>query len=889
VGKKASVLLLFVLISGLVSLIWFIQRGTRNIITDPYSVIPGNAALIIESVDLPGLLGSITEENEIFPELASIREAGNFTKKIVFLRDFIESKPMAVFFERNKSVISFQNDGRGKIVPLMSMNLPPQIRYRNIFEALSNAAGIGLAQEKLEKKRIIVIPYILNEEKDTLFVAYNSGLLICTPSKRVLEKAVAKRDPADDIRKAPGFSKIMGAAGKREDKVFIIFKNFSEIIRSVAGGKNKTISDEFSRLAGSAEGDVFINRNGIILSGYTETADSAEYLFRFKSGSSGKLRSADVLPAEVILFETEFLPDNKSVRAVSVMPGDSTRKFAIGLTPYLGNEITHAFLRQPVDTGTSGSVVIYQLKNRDMAERLISSEYSAERYFQPDDQIRIPVYNTRYRNIAGNFLPRFTAPSNDTLITFIDNFMITGSSFYTLSEVLYANILNKTLANDLPFRDFEATLPSRAGYYFYCVPSAIIGYLSGQVNDSVVAFLERNIRLLKKIQAVGYQFAPSNGMIYNTISVKFGETKDKTGAEWETLLDSSACIKPFFFTNHNTGAKEIFIQDLKNNCYLVNSAGRVLWKVMLNERIQGEVFMIDYYGNGKFQLLFSGKNWLHLLDRNGNYVERFPVRLRSPASAPASLFDYDGTRDYRILVPGEDRYIYAYDKSGNVVKGWKPFRTNGIVTSAVRFFRVSGKDYLVASDNITLYFLDRTGNIRLGLKEPIAMAPGSEIRLFTGQQQALVLSSVDGLVEIVGFDGKLAKISLGKFGSDHSFDFFDVDGDGYGEYVFIDKGILYLYDNDKSVVFSRNFGSENTEGPINFVFSSTDRKIGLFDNSKKLIYLVDRKGNTMKGFPLRGASAFSIGKLSDRNEFHLIVGGEDNFLYNYKLESGDRQ
>ena len=26
------------------------------------------------------------------------------------------------------------------------------------------------------------------------------------------------------------------------------------------------------------------------------------------------------------------------------------------------------------------------------------------------------------------------------------------------------------------------------------------------------------------------------------------------------------------------------------------------------------------------------------------------------------------------------------------------------------------------------------------------------------------------------------------FGFDHSFDFFDVDGDGFGEYVFIDKG-----------------------------------------------------------------------------------------------------
>jgi hypothetical protein len=184
------------------------------------------------------------------------------------------------------------------------------------------------------------------------------------------------------------------------------------------------------------------------------------------------------------------------------------------------------------------------------------------------------------------------------------------------------------------------------------------------------------------------------------LSVKFGaEIREESGAEWETLLDTVASVKPFFFTNHNTGAQEIFIQDFKNRAYLINSAGRVLWKITLNERIYGPVYMIDYYSNGKYQLMFAGRNWLHLIDRNGNYVERYPVRLRSPASGPPSLFDYDGNNEYRILIPGDDRMIYAFDKSGNVVKGWKPFMTNGIVKDGLKFFRISGKDYLVATDN----------------------------------------------------------------------------------------------------------------------------------------------------------------------------------------------
>jgi hypothetical protein len=351
------------------------------------------------------------------------------------------------------------------------------------------------------------------------------------------------------------------------------------------------------------------------------------------------------------------------------------------------------------------------------------------------------------------------------------------------------------------------------------------------------------------------------------------------------LLDTNAGIKPFFFTNHITGAREIFMQDLKNNIYLINAAGRVLWKVALGEKITGSVYMIDYYRNGKYQLLFSGKNNIHLIDRNGNYVERYPVRLRSPATNSLALFDYDNNLNYRLFIAGEDKMIYSYDKTGSVVKGWKPFRTAGQVNAEVVYLKVSGKDYLLVSDDIALYFLDRTGNIRVKLKEAVTKAGGSSMRLAPGSKPYVVCSSPDGTIQQIYFDGSVRKFSFRKFSSDHSFDFFDVDGDGFGEYIFIEKGILYLYDQDRSEIFEKDFNMSNLVGPINFIFSATDRKIGVFDNDKELIYLIGKDGNIMNGFPLRGASMFSIGKLSDKSGWHLIVGGTDRFLYNYKIET----
>jgi hypothetical protein len=162
------------------------------------------------------------------------------------------------------------------------------------------------------------------------------------------------------------------------------------------------------------------------------------------------------------------------------------------------------------------------------------------------------------------------------------------------------------------------------------------------------------------------------------------------------------------------------------------------------------------------------------------------------------------------------------------------------------------------------------------------------MRLSPGSEPYLVCSAPDGTVQNIYFDGTIKKFILNKFSADHSFDVFDLDGDGFGEYIFIDKGKLYIYDHNKTELFSREFGSEELGGPINFIFSASDRKVGVFDIEKKLIYLIDINGKIMNGFPLRGASMFSIGKLSDKSGWHLIVGGTDRFLYNYKIDTENK-
>ena len=77
-------------------------------------------------------------------------------------------------------------------------------------------------------------------------------------------------------------------------------------------------------------------------------------------------------------------------------------------------------------------------------------------YFEPDEQTSIPVYKTPFKGLTHVLLPGFAPGFDDSYFAFYDNFLITGSSYVTISRLLYDNLLNKTLANDLTYRDFES-------------------------------------------------------------------------------------------------------------------------------------------------------------------------------------------------------------------------------------------------------------------------------------------------------------------------------------------------------------------------------------------------------------------------------------------------
>jgi hypothetical protein len=389
-----------------------------------------------------------------------------------------------------------------------------------------------------------------------------------------------------------------------------------------------------------------------------------------------------------------------------------------------------------------------------------------------------------------------------------------------------------------------------------------------------------------KFQALAVQFQQNNKMIYNNLYLQYiPEIKEEAITVWESHLDTTTTFKPVLVTNHYTKENEIFVQDLNNKVYLINKVGRILWKLQLNEKINSEIYQIDFYKNGKLQFLFSTENKIHLIDRKGNYVERYPVKLRSPSTTGLAMFDYGKTRDYRMFIPCKNKNVYLYNIEGSLINGWNFKQTDTWVTNPIQHFRVNTNDYIIFSDLHRTYILNRRGEERINIKNQFSKSKNNSFFLDkTNNETSFITTDTSGLVKYINLDGTVKSKQVGSYSANHYFDYQDINADGFNDFILLDRKKLEVLKSDGSIIYNYKFDEKIDYRPIYYYFSYDDRKLGIVSKTSNELFLFNSDGTIYKGFPLKGSTQFTIGYLENtRNQFNLIVGSKYNFLYNYSV------
>ncbi len=211
----------------------------------------------------------------------------------------------------------------------------------------------------------------------------------------------------------------------------------------------------------------------------------------------------------------------------------------------------------------------------------------------------------------------------------------------------------------------------------------------------------------------------SNGILVNgrvDLTAERSEEVNEAGANSGQLianafLDTAAVVKAKVLTNHVDQTKELVVQDAKNQLYQISSEGELNWKIQMESKLKAPVLQVDYYNNRKLQYLLLTDSLIHIIDRNGEEIEGFPVAHGITENINGiELVDYDNTKRYRYLIEAGRGFLYLFNKEAELLEGWNPKELDAVLPALPRHERIAGKDFFwVAERSNKLILLNRRG------------------------------------------------------------------------------------------------------------------------------------------------------------------------------------
>lgn len=344
------------------------------------------------------------------------------------------------------------------------------------------------------------------------------------------------------------------------------------------------------------------------------------------------------------------------------------------------------------------------------------------------------------------------------------------------------------------------------------------------------------------------------------------QNKGGVNNSFSIALPKAATIPPQWLKNHRNNGMDIAVQDQENILYLFSNTGKLYWKKQLDAKIISPIQQVDLYKNKRLQMAFRTQNRLMVLDRNGNIVKPFNIKLpKSNQPLPLAIFDYDNNRNYRFLVT-QDRSIYMYNGDGKRVNGFKLKKVDAPILSAPKHLRFQGKDYIVMPlENNRLKIVSRTGLDRIKVKGDIKF---SDNEIFSYLNTFATTNREGSLIQIDTRGNKVTS-SLG-LSPNHKIDA-------------TTKSLVTLSENNlniKGIPVILPFG--NYTSPKIFYLNNT-LYISTTDQEAQKVYLFYSNGKAVEGFPVYGNSAIDLSNSDKDKALEMVVTAEDNSILVYEI------
>lgn len=352
-------------------------------------------------------------------------------------------------------------------------------------------------------------------------------------------------------------------------------------------------------------------------------------------------------------------------------------------------------------------------------------------------------------------------------------------------------------------------------------------------------------------------------------------SSSKRDTLWQLQIPGlSKIVKSQWFYNHREQLYNILLVDDQNQLYAVNENGVLKWKKKILQAINSDFTLVDLYQNNKQQLLFTTKNKIHVLDILGREVNNFPYQTPAPITSPVSVLDYKNDGDFRIFAGLQNGQIVNVNKEGNAVEGWSFTTGKAAIISPLIQTQFNNYDYLHFVDaKGNLYAVGRRGEDRLNAKVqfPNFQNQGLEFHKGSSWQSShysylnrnawLYNAYINTSYDSLQFETK-GPVKVWEY------DFMN-SNDNY--WLTTTKGYISVFNKlgIKTFEFATNVSAirfiepAKVNGNINIAF---------LDGNDKKVYLLDKHGEIVEGYPKKGNQFLSVlDQSSAKNVIFLTI------------------
>lgn len=582
-------------------------------------------------------------------------------------------------------------------------------------------------------------------------------------------------------------------------------------------------------------------------------------------------------------FQIQALP-NPGFEETSTLKGEMDQFFPEDLFyRRLTGEVGLMILEE---SGTSEKERILLLKTSEVDKQVdLLKEFNWNLLGKDSEQLEQDVYlGKRIFGIGAEEFPAHIFEGQfigfpRTYISSYDHMIIMGSSLKAVRVFLDDIYNDNTWGKSIYHKRFLEYLSNDSGYEFVLSVARSWTEVIGTASPEWKVFFQKYAPQVKAVEWIVLQQKGEDTQI--EFQYRLEDIKPNTdiilAENMSAVFDTKLTYGPQAIQNFNDRSTDYLVQDEQNQVHLVTEEGDIIFSHLVDGKIVGDVFQIDFYKNNKLQLLFATTEALYGIDRFGVILPGYPIYLPSGEQiSQVNLVDYEQDLEYRYFVGTGLGDLFLFDKSGNLLEGWAPRHTSGRLATTPAHHRIARVGDFMVAVNVSgeLYLMNRKGELKSGNPLKIGNGISTEYAI-VGTSRAsdsqLVTIDQDGEVVNVNFNGEVTyRNQLLRPDRDTRFHLVKDQSNSSHLFVVHEYNKISVLNAEEELLFEKGIYSDDLEFQF-FSFGGGKNIFVMIDKVQGFIYLYNFQGQLLNTRPINGGQNIEISYSGSNNEYSILV------------------